>query len=106
RWVHEQLNGLTSRIAATKISCMWVGPIWGQNTGPYHKTVAEVQDMSRLLSTSVAPCNFIESIAFAKPDEWPTRDGGHLQPDGYRKWAMAITGSIIKSRGQVAANSR
>jgi hypothetical protein len=105
-WVHEQIGGLTARIAAANISCVWVGPPWGQDEGPYHKSVAQTQRMSQLLSTSVSPCRYIDSTTFSRPGEWPTRDGGHLEPDGYRKWATAITGSIIRLKGQSTSSSR
>lgn len=101
-WVHEQLSGLTAKIAQSHISCVWVGPTWGQENGPYHKTTASVQAMSQLLSQSVAPCTYIDSTTFSRPGEWQTKDGAHLQPDGYRKWAIAITGSIERLKGQVA----
>jgi len=101
-WIHQQINGLTGRIAATHISCVWVGPAWGQDSGPYHKTVARVQEMSQLLSSSVAPCAYIDSTTFSRPGEWQTKDGGHLEPDAYRKWAMAITASVVKLKGQGA----
>ena len=98
-WVHEQISGLTARIAASKISCVWVGPTWGSDTGPYHKAPAEVQDMARLLASSVAPCSFIDSTTFSRPGEWATRDGGHLEPDGYRKWSAAIANALVQSKG-------
>jgi hypothetical protein len=100
-WVHEQISGLTAKIAASHISCVWVGPVWGEDNGPYHKTTAQVQAMSQLLSQSVAPCQYIDSTTFSRPGEWHTRDGGHLEPDGYRKWAVAITASIEKLKGQL-----
>ncbi len=105
-WVHQQVNGLTSRIAASKISCVWVGPTWGGDKGPYHNSVAGVQQLTQVLSTSVAPCNYIDSTAFSRPGDWQTRDGGHLEPDGYRKWATAINSSIVKLKGQGQLSSR
>jgi hypothetical protein len=105
-WVHDEIHGLMGKIAASKISCVWVGPIWGLENSAYHKTVAGVQEVSHLLSQSVAPCSYIESIAFARPGEWPTRDGTHLQPDGYRKWARAITDAIVRMKGQGVLSAR
>jgi|SRR5579872_3312649 len=104
-WVHEQISGLTAKIAASHVSCVWVGPAWGQDSGPYHKSVATVQAMSQLLSQSVAPCQYIDTTTFSRPGEWQTRDGSHLEPDGYRKWAVAITGSIerLKAQGTLLA---
>ena len=105
-WIHEQISGLTARISAAHVSCVWVGPTWGKNEGPYRRSDAEVQAMSRLLSSSVAPCAYIDSTAFARPGEWPTRDGGHLFPDGYRKWAKAIADSIVQMKSKFAATAR
>jgi len=99
-WVHQQITALTGKIAASNVSCVWIGPTWGKNAGPYHRTDAEVQAFSQLLSTSVAPCTFINSTTFARPGEWQTRDGGHLEPDGYRKWSAAITATIVRLKGK------
>ena len=99
-WIHQQLNGLTTRLAATKIACVWVGPTWGQDKAPYHKSDAHVQQMSQLLASSVSPCVFVDSLTFSRPGEWQTRDGAHLEPDGYRKWSTAIAGSIVRLKGQ------
>jgi hypothetical protein len=101
-WVHEQISGLTAKIAASHVPCVWVGPTWGSDTGPYHKSTATVQAMAQLLSKSVAPCQYIDSTAFSRPGEWQTRDGAHLEPDAYRKWAVAITGSLERLKGQLA----
>jgi hypothetical protein len=105
-WIHQQVSGLTGRIAADKIPCVWVGPTWGQDEPPYRKSVASVQAISQLLSASVAPCNYVDSTGFSRPGEWPTRDGGHLQPDGYRKWAKAISDAIVRLKGQGALGVR
>jgi hypothetical protein len=104
-WIHEQVTGLTGRIAANKISCVWVGPTWGVDEAPYHKSVTRVKEISQILSQSVAPCTYVDSTAFARPGEWPTRDGGHLQPDSYRKWGKAISDTIVqlKSRGALVS---
>jgi len=105
-WIHQQVSGLTAKIAASHVSCVWVGPTWGKDEGPYHRSDGEVQAMSQLLSTTVAPCTYIDSTAFARPGEWPTRDGGHLYPDGYRKWAKAISESIARLRTKFAATAQ
>jgi len=99
-WLIEQVRTLTGKIAASRISCNWVGPMWGQNEPPYNKSDARVKEVSQLLSESVSPCRYIDSTAFARPGELPTRDGTHLQPDGYRKWSTAITDAIVRLRGQ------
>jgi hypothetical protein len=103
-WISDQVHTLTGKITANKISCVWVGPTWGQDEPPYRKSVARVQEISQFLSTTVAPCNFIDSTAFARPGEWPTRDGGHLQPDSYRRWATAIADTVIRLKSQSASS--
>ena len=104
-WLNDQLHALTGRIAASKITCDWVGPIWGQDEPPYKKSDARVREMSQLLSQSVAPCRYIDSTSFARPGEWPTRDGTHFMPDGYRKYATALTDAIVRLNGQGAART-
>jgi hypothetical protein len=102
-WVLDQVHALTGQIAAANIACDWVGPIWGQESPPYQKSDAKVREISQLLSQSVAPCRYIDSTTMARPGEWPTRDGTHLQPDGYRKWSMAISDAVVRLRSQGAA---
>jgi hypothetical protein len=104
-WVNDQVHALTGLIAASNIACDWVGPIWGQDEPPYRKPDAQVREISQLLSHSVAPCRYIDSTAFARPGDWPTRDGAHFQPAGYRKYAIAITDAIVQMNGQDAARS-
>jgi hypothetical protein len=106
-WVDEMLHAFTGKIRASGLPCVWVGPIWGQESAPYHKTVARVTEMSQLLAHTVSPpCSYIDSTAFARPGEWPTRDGTHLQPDGYRKWGKAMADAIVRLKGQGALAAR
>jgi hypothetical protein len=99
-WIHQQVTTLTGKIAAAHISCIWVGPTWGQDKPPYNKTEPGVRAIAGLLSQSVAPCSYIDSTAFAHPGEWPTKDGSHLMPDGYRKWSQDIVNAIERLKGQ------
>jgi hypothetical protein len=99
-WILDQVRDLTAKIRASNITCNWVGPIWGQDQPPYKKADARVREISQLLSESVAPCKYIDSTTFARPGEWPTKDGTHLQPDGYRRWATAITDAIVRLKTQ------
>jgi hypothetical protein len=103
-WIHQQVGSLTGKIAAAHISCVWVGPTWGQDKPPYNKTEAGVKAIAALLSQSVAPCAYIDGTTFARPGEWPTKDGSHLMPDGYRKWSQDIVDAIerLKSQGALA----
>lgn len=101
-WIYDQVHALTTRIKQDNIPCVWVGPIWGNEGPPYHKTVDRVREMTQLLSESVAPCKFINSTAFSSPGQWPTTDGQHLNSSGYRQWGAAITNSIVQLKGQSA----
>jgi len=106
-WIQQQVHSLTGKIAASHISCVWVGPTWGEDKRPYNKTVNGTRDISQLLAGSVAPCRFVDSTTFARPGEWPTKDGAHLEPDGYRRWGKAAADAIIrlKSQGALTAPS-
>jgi hypothetical protein len=101
-WVRQEVHTLAGKIAADHISCVWVGPIWGQDKPPYATTDAGIREISQLLSGSVAPCAFIDSTTFARPGEIQTTDGTHLVPDGYRRWGKAISDSIIRLKSQGA----
>ena len=101
-WIYDQVHALTSRIHSYNIPCVWVGPIWGNEGPPYRKTVTRVKEMSDFLAQSVSPCSYIDSTAFARPGEWPTTDGQHLTPTGYRAWGQDITQAVIRARSQTA----
>jgi hypothetical protein len=105
-WVLQQVHGFNGLVTANHISCVWVGPVWGQDKPPYNKTDVKVRAMTQLLSESVSPCSFIDSTAFCRPGEWPTKDGTHLAPDGYRRWATELTSAILKLKGQGVLVSR
>ncbi len=89
-WVELQVNALIQPIAAAKIACVWVGPGWGTEGGPFFKSYAGVRQINSFLSTHVAPCRYIDSTSFAQPGEWPTFDGQHYTLPGYAKWGHAI----------------
>jgi hypothetical protein len=93
-WIYQQVHALTGRIAAQNIACVWVGPPWGSEGSSYHKTFARVKQMSEFLSTAVAPCKFIDSTQFSKPNDWPTIDGQHLTASGYKAWGADIVRAI------------
>jgi hypothetical protein len=105
-WVKQEVHALTSRIAANHISCVWVGPTWGQEKPSYPTTDASIRDLTVLLSSSVAPCAFFDSTTFARPGELQTTDGTHLSPDGYRRWGKAIADGIVRLQGQSALSAR
>lgn len=101
-WIKQQVGFLTGAIASRHISCVWAGPTWGQDKPPYNKTEAGTRSIAQLLSHAVAPCRYIDGTTFARPGEWPTKDGSHLFPDGYRHWSQDITDSIIRLKAQGA----
>jgi hypothetical protein len=105
-WIQGQVGSLTGKIAASHIPCVWVGPTWGENKPSYNKTESGVRAIAQLLSTSVSPCHYVDSTTFARPGEWPTKDGSHLLPDGYRKWGRDIVDSILRMKSQGALAAR
>ena len=98
--IQAQVKALVGTLAAQNISCVWVGPTWGDPASPYRKTVARVKEMSDFLSQTVAPCGFIDSTKFAQPGEWPTVDGQHFTASGYRKWGSGIADAVVAMRSQ------
>ena len=96
-WIWQQVTGLTKEIASTKTACVWVGPAFAPEGGSYGKTFARVQQMSSLLAANVTPCAYIDSLKFSTPaTAWPTTDGQHYQPGGYRQWSDAIYKALIE----------
>ena len=96
-WIKSQVTSLTSRIAAQNVACLWVGPGWGTEGGPYFKTFERVKQLSDLLSTIVAPCTYINSLDLSKPGEWGTFDGQHYTAVGYQKWGDALSTVISQN---------
>ena len=96
-WITEQVTALTTRLRADNVRCIWVGPGWGTEGGPYFKTFARVKELSDLLSTVVAPCEYIDSLTLSKPGEWSTFDGQHYSAVGYQKWGEALGMAIANS---------
>lgn len=105
-WIRQQVGALTGMIASRHIPCVWVGPTWGQDKPPYNKTEAGVKAIAELLSHTVAPCSYIDGTSFVRPGEWPTKDGSHLLPDGYRRWSQNITDAITRLKAQGTFNLR
>lgn len=105
-WVKQEVHTLTTKIAASHLPCVWVGPTWGQNKPPFATTDQSIRDLTQLLAGSVAPCSFFDSTTFARPGELQTSDGTHLNPDGYRRWGKAIADGIVRLHGQGALTAR
>ncbi len=95
-WTGEQVTALTRRIEAANIPCVWIGPGWGTEGGPYFKTYARVRQVNGFLKAHVSPCRYIDSTEFSQPGEWPTFDGQHYTLVGYQKWGKAIDEAIVK----------
>jgi len=96
-WIWQQVTALTKEIAKTGASCMWVGPAWGTEGGSFGKNFARVQQMSTLLASTVAPCEYIDSLKFSKQGQWPTSDGQHFTAAGYDLWGSEIVKSVLAS---------
>lgn len=96
-WIWQQVTALTKEIEKTGAACMWVGPSWGTEGGPYGKNFARVQQLSTLLASTVAPCEYIDSLKFSKRGQWPTSDGQHYTAAGYNLWGSEIVKSVLAS---------
>jgi hypothetical protein len=103
-WAWQSVTSLTKAIAATGTKCAWVGPAWGKAGGMYQKNDARTQLMSQFLSTNVAPCTYIDSLALSKPGQWPTTDGQHFTVAGYKSWANAIGSALAKLPPEALSN--
>jgi hypothetical protein len=100
-WAYDQVRTLTGRIKAANLPCIWIGPSWGRQDSQFHKSVERVKETAQFLTQSVAPCAYVDSTTFAQPGEWPTTDGQHFTPTGYRTWAADITQAVIRLKSQV-----
>jgi len=100
-FITNQVNDILRPIRARNLPCVWVGPPWGNDTVPYHKTDVRTQELSQFLAHVVAPCTYIDTTSFARPGEWATADGEHLTTASYRKWSVDITGAIVRLKGQL-----
>jgi hypothetical protein len=98
-WAWQQVTTLTGAIAQTGTRCAWVGPAWGQEGGKFGKTYARAEVMSQFLAVNVTPCTFIDSQKMSARGQWPTVDGQHFTPAGYRSWGDAIARSVIRLPG-------
>lgn len=96
QYMNDQVTPLTRRIQAANLPCVWIGPGWGTEGGPYFKTYARARETSEFLASHVAPCRYIDSTRFAQPGEWATFDGQHYTAVGYQKWGMAIDEAIVQ----------
>ncbi len=93
-WAWQGVTSLAKEVAATKTTCVWVGPPWGQPGGKYQKNDPRVELISGFLASNVAPCIYIDSLKFSKPGQWTTLDGQHFSLAGYKAWSEAISLAI------------
>jgi hypothetical protein len=93
-YIEEQVAALTDKIRSLRIPCLWVGPSWGTEGGPYMKTFARVEELSRFMATVVSPCTYVDSTALAKPGAWATFDGQHYTVEGYKAYGAALAEAI------------
>lgn len=96
-WAYQQVSALTKDISSTGTACVWVGPAWGSEGGKYGKTYDRVKMASEFLASNVAPCGYVDSLAFSKPGQWRTVDGQHFTTTGYKQWGAAIADAIAES---------
>lgn len=92
--VKEEVAALTDQLRAMNLPCVWIGPSWGTEGGPFMKTFARVQQMSQLLATIVAPCTYVDSTRLSTPGQWPTFDGQHYTLDGYKAYGTALATTL------------
>ncbi len=92
----EQVTSLTDRIRSMNIPCLWVGPSWGTEGGPYMKTFPRVQELSQYMATIVSPCTYIDSTQLSRAGQWPTFDGQHYTVDGYRAYGTALAQYMMR----------
>jgi len=97
-WITSEVNELLLAVRSTNVPCVWIGPTWGTENGPYNKTFAKVKGLSDMLSQIVAPCHYVDSLAFSQPGEWRTLDGVHLTSASNQLWAK----DLVKSIGHIA----
>ncbi|WP_458096738.1 SGNH/GDSL hydrolase family protein [Roseomonas sp. WA12] len=104
--IREEVMALTDRIKRLGIPCVWIGPAWGTEGGPFLKSFARVQEVNALLAQSVAPCAYVDSTKLSRPGEWPTFDGQHFTLDGYRAYGTALAQTIAQMPEVQAAAQR
>ncbi len=93
-WISENVNALTTRIRANNLACVWIGPSWGTEGGPYFKTYARVKEFNDYMKSTLTNCTYIDSLALSQPGQWPTFDGQHHTYAGYQQWGRAITAAL------------
>lgn len=98
-WVWDEVTQMTGVLNETHVQCTWVGPPWGRSGGGYGKTPERVEALSKYLSEIVAPCAYVDTTRFAKPGEWGSYDGQHLDAGSYKAWAAGIAQTLLAAPG-------
>lgn len=96
-YITEQVHALVQAIVSEHVACVWLGTSWGSEGGPLGKNFARVKELSALLAANVAPCDYVDSLKFSTPGQWPTIDGQHHTPVGYELWGRAATQAIMRT---------
>lgn len=96
-YAYEDIKKLTLEIQKSKVSCLWIGPTWGNEGALAKKTFKRVQEVSDLLSFSVKPCQYMNSLEMSPPNKWITFDGQHLILKDYKEWSNKIMQEIKKT---------
>ncbi len=96
-FIKQQTHMLAERVASEGVACIWLGTTWGSEGGPLGKNFTRVKELSGLLAKNVAPCEYLDSLPFSKPGEWPTIDGQHHTAAAYELWGHALTQAILQS---------
>ncbi|WP_426957415.1 SGNH/GDSL hydrolase family protein [Muricoccus radiodurans] len=92
--IRDEVQALTDRIKSLNLPCIWIGPSWGTEGGPFLKTFDRVREMSAYLATIVTPCTYVDSTRLSQPGQWATFDGQHYTVDGYRAYGQALAQTI------------
>lgn len=104
-WVWDEVSAMTAVLKQANSACTWVGPPWGRPGGAYGKTAERVTALSGYLSEIVAPCRYVDSTRLARPGEWGSYDGQHLDASSYKAWASAITQALSAAPAEAAVPS-
>ena len=96
-FIKQQTHMLAERITSEGVACVWLGTTWGNEGGPLGKNFGRVKQLSDMLAHDVAPCEYVDSLPFSKPGEWPTIDGQHHTAAAYELWGHALTEAILQT---------
>jgi hypothetical protein len=89
-FVKMEVNHITAVVKESQINCFWVGPSWGTEGGSSKKSHKRVEQLSNLLSESVGPCKYIDSLKMFSPNQLATVDGQHYTSKGYDLWGKQL----------------